>query len=240
MTLPDGVIEGQLNPLERAQISSALLKLGREDPICLEVGTYKGGGSTLQILAVLAKTGGTLFGIEASPTIFHEMRAALLQQEPGLCQRFHPILGFSQEQIPALIQSGQLPRVDFVFLDGGNNPREQIEELGLLDPKMPTGSILMAHDAFLRKGKWLRRVLRFLDHFETTLLPISPEGLLVAKKLKPEPSFTSRLKAGLVLFVCQISPLELAARWTPPMLRTLVFSLLPKRVGAWLGDGRTL
>ena len=238
MTLPDGVIEGQLNPLERAQISSALLRLGRKDPICLEVGTYKGGGSTLQILAVLAKTGGALFGIEASPTIFQEMREALLKQEPDLCQRFHPILGFSQEQIPALVQSGQLPRVDFVFLDGGNNPREQIEELGLLDPKMPTGSILMAHDALLRKGKWLRRILPLLDHYQTEILKLSEEGLLVAKKIRLRPSWRSRLAAWACFLFCCASPLELAAILFPPVLRNLFFEVVPAGWARRLADGR--
>lgn len=128
--------------------------------------------------------------------------------------------------------SACLPHLNFVFLDGGNNPREQIEEFRLLDPRMPPGSILMAHDALLREGKWLRRALYFLDHFETTVLPISPEGLLVAKKLKANPSFTSSLVSELVLFASQFSPLELAARLIPHKLRALVFSLLPKKLGA--------
>ena len=234
MTLPAVIIEGQLNPLERAQISSALLELGRKDLICLEVGTYKGGGSTLQILAVLAKTGGTLFGIEASPTVFREMRAALLEQEPDLCRRFHPILGFSQEQIPALIQSGQLPKVDLVFLDGGNNPKEQIQEFRLLDPLLPIGGTLMSHDALLRKGKWLRRVLPLLDHYQTEILKLSEEGLLVSKKIRLRPSWISRLGASACFLYCCASPVELAALLFPPVLRRLFLkSSLPVGLGSW-------
>lgn len=238
MTLPTDTIEGQLNPSERARIASALLELGRQDPICLEVGTYKGGGSTLQILAVLAKTGGALFGIEASPTVFREMKAALLEQEPDLCQRFHPILGFSQEQIPALIQSGQLPKVDFVFLDGGNNPREQIQEFRLLDPLLPIGGTLMSHDALLRKGKWLRRVLPLLDHYQTEILKLSEEGLLVAKKIRLRASWMSRLAALVCFLFCCASPLEMAAYLFPLSWRRLFFEFIPAGWARRLADGR--
>ena len=38
-------LEGQLNEAERTQIDEALSTLLQERPICIEVGTYKGGGS---------------------------------------------------------------------------------------------------------------------------------------------------------------------------------------------------
>ncbi len=233
-------LEGQLNALERQQIDQAITTLLQENPVCLEVGTYKGGGSTLQILRTLAKGDGHLFGIEASPEIYEEMRVRLSAKEPELCRRFTPLCGFAQEVSPRLFSGGKATRIDFAFLDGGNNPREQMAEFHLLDPRMPVGSILMAHDAFLRKGKWLRRVLPLLDHFQTRFLPLSAEGLLVAKKCASHPSLKSRIKSGMVLFLCHLSLLEMAARWIPPRLRSMVFSLLPRKMGSWLGDGRSL
>lgn len=233
-------LEGQLNAEEREQILRAVTGLLPSKPICLEVGTYKGGGSTLQILQALAQGDGILFGIEASQRVFEEMKSSLQSREPQLCRRFFPVLGFSQKVIPSLIAEGHLTRVDFAFLDGGNNPREQIEEFYLLDSRMPVGAILMAHDALLRKGRWLSRVLPVLDHYETQVLPISEEGLLIARKLAPCASFKSRTKARLLLFLCRLSPLELAAQWTPSGIRSLTFALLPKKFGAWLGDGRRL
>ena len=231
-------LEGQLNDAERQQIDQAITTLLKKSPICVEVGTYKGGGSTLQILRTLSKGDGHLFGIEASPQIYEEMKAALFAKEPELCRRFTPLCGFSQQAIPDLFALGKVTRIDFAFLDGGNNPREQIEEFLLLDPHMPVGSILMAHDAFLRKGKWLRRFLPMQDHFQTRLLPLSSEGLLFAQKGAPTPSLRSRVNSWLVLFFCRLSPLEIAARWSPSGLRSRIFSILPRRISSWLGDGR--
>jgi Methyltransferase domain len=232
-------LEGQLNFAEREQIRAAVAQLLPKHPVCLEVGTYKGGGSTLQILQTLAAGDGCLFGIEASPEIFREMKESLASREPVLCRRFNPVCGFSQKVIPALVAEGKLSRVDFVFLDGGNNPREQMEEFFLLDPHMPLGSVLMAHDAFLRKGKWLRRFLPLLDHYRTEVLPISKEGLLVARKRALEPTIRGRIKAKLMLLLCQLSPLELAACWTPFQIRALIFRFLPPRWGARIADGRS-
>ena len=100
----------------------------------------------------------------------------------------------------------RLQKVNFAFLDGGNNPCEQIDEFFILDPLMPVGSVLMSHDAFLRKGKFLRRFLPLLDHWKTEILPISTEGVLVATKIASQPS--NPFKARLVLFYVGSLPLK--------------------------------
>jgi hypothetical protein len=199
------------------------------------VGTYKGGG-TLHILKALAQGDGILFGIEASKAIYQEMKDSLLFHQPELCRRFVPVCGFSQQVIPSLVDAGRLPKVNFAFLDGGNNPIEQIEEFFILDPLMPIGSVLMSHDAFLRKGKFLRRVLPLLDHWKIEILPISTEGLLVATKVASQPA--NSFKARLVLFLCRLAPLELAARVSSYRLRSALFRLLPRQLGTWIADGR--
>jgi len=228
--------EGQLNSAERSLILETVTSLLPKNPVCLEVGTYKGGGSTLHILKALALGDGILFGIEASKAIYQEMKASLLFHQPELCRRFVPVCGFSQQVIPSLVDAGRLPKVNFAFLDGGNNPIEQIEEFFILDPLMPIGSVLMSHDAFLRKGKFLRRVLPLLDHWKIEILPISTEGLLVATKVASQP--TNSFKARLVLFLCRLAPLELAARLSPYWLRSALFRLLPRKLGTWIADGR--
>jgi hypothetical protein len=229
--------EGQLNSVERNLIVEAVTSLLPDKPVCLEVGTYKGGGSTLHILKALAKSDGILFGIEASQQIFQEMSASLVYHQPELCRRFFPVCGFSQKVIPSLVDESRLRKVNFAFLDGGNNPNEQIEEFFILDSLMPVGSILMSHDAFLRKGKFLRRILPLLDHWQTEILPVSTEGLLVAKKVASQP--TNSFKAKLVLFLCRLSPLELAAKLSPHWFRSTLFRALPQRLTAWIADGRS-
>jgi len=229
--------EGQLNSAERSLILEAVTSLLPQNPVCLEVGTYKGGGSTLHILKALGQGDGILFGIEASKGIYEEMKASLLFHQPELCRRFVPVCGFSQQVIPSLVNAGRLPKVNFAFLDGGNNPLEQIEEFFILDPHMPIGSILMSHDAFLRKGKFLRRILPLLDHWKTEILPVSTEGLLVATKVANRP--TSLFKARLVLSLSRFAPLEIAAKLTPRWLRSALFQILPQKLTAWIADGRS-
>ena len=95
----------------------------------------------------------------------------------------------------------------------------------------------MSLDAFLRKGKFLRRVLPLLDHWKIEILPISTEGLLVATKVASQP--TNSFQARLVLFLCRLTPLELAAKLTPPWLRSALFQILPQKLAAWIADGRS-
>ena len=62
---------------------------------------------------------------------------------------------------------------------------EQITEFQLIDPRIPVGGTLMAHDAKLRKGKWLVPYVSTLDNWECKLHDISDEGLFVAKRKLP-------------------------------------------------------
>jgi hypothetical protein len=73
-----------------------------------------------------------------------------------IAARFTPLFGFSQAVIPDfLAKNGKDTTIEFVFLDGGDNPMEQITEFQVLRDAMPVGAVLLSHDAKLRKGKWL-------------------------------------------------------------------------------------
>src|SRR5260221_1658855 len=134
-------VEGQLNSTERALLVDAVLSASARPRIVLEVGTWLGGGSTLHILRALEKNGhGHLWGIEADRSIYERMLANVKTRAPQATHRFTPVFGFSQQVIPEWI-SGQPPgfQLDFVFLDGGNRPLEQLTEFRLLDPHIPVG-----------------------------------------------------------------------------------------------------
>ena len=94
-----------------------------------------------------------------------------------------------------LEEQGKGCLVDFAFLDGGNRPGEQIDEFRLLDPVIPVGGQIMAHDAKLRKGKWFVPYFSLLDHWKTTLHDSSEVGLLSAVKVAAKPSSESKNKA---------------------------------------------
>ena len=97
---------------------------------------------------------------------------------PEGAKRLSPLFGFSQVVIPERLKTlSPDETVDFVFLDGGDNPPEQIIEFHLLNSRMTVGSQLMSHDARRRKGKWLVPDVSLLDNWQSSLLPESEYGL---------------------------------------------------------------
>jgi predicted O-methyltransferase YrrM len=233
-------IDGQLAPIERDLIVAAILEAPKKPKVVLEVGTWLGGGSTLSILRALETNGeGHLWGIEADRTIYDQMLTNIRSAAPEAARRFTPLFGFSQQVIPMWL-AGQEPssRIDFAFLDGGNNPREQIIEFELIDPRIPVGGILMAHDAKLRKGKWLVPYVSSLDNWESKLHDVSPEGLFYARKTAVHPSPASLRAARGHLLRMRLEPAEVAAALLPAWVCGIVLRLLPRHLALKLGEGR--
>jgi predicted O-methyltransferase YrrM len=233
-------IAGQLNDAERALLTDALTHAAKKPEVVLEVGTWLGGGSTLHILRALEKNGtGHLWGVEADRSIYERMIANIRAAAPEASARFTPLFGFSQEVIPKWSQErGPGLRVDFAFLDGGNNPQEQIDEFHLLDPLIPVGGQLMAHDAKLRKGKWLVPYLRALDHWKTQLHDVSTEGLFAAVKVAEQPSPASRKAARRVLRRLRWSLAEVVGKCLPARVNEFLLTLMPTRLRKRVAEGR--
>lgn len=233
-------IEGQLNAQERELLVKAVTGAARPPLVAIEVGTWLGGGSTLHILRSLEKNGqGHLWGIEADRGIYERMLANLRAAAPQALHRFTPLFGFSQNVIPEWLASQPAGgQIDFAFLDGGNNPMEQILEFRLLAPRIPVGGQLMAHDAKLRKGKWLGPYVSRLDNWRSQMHDISAEGLLYAVKTAPEPSRASLKAAESWLFKARLQPAEVASAVLPSRVCGWVLNLLPRNTARWLADGR--
>ena len=206
----------------------------------MEVGTWLGGGSTLHFLRALHENGaGHLWGIEADRRIYDRMIANLRWAAPEALSRFTPLFGFSQKVIPVwLAERGADGPVDVVFLDGGNNPFEQIVEFKLLADRIRVGGRLMAHDIKLRKGKWLRPYLSLLDNWRVKIHDISDEGLLDAEKLREQPSPASRRTAERNLFSLRLEPVELVGRWLPSRACKILLAALPKKLTLRVAEGR--
>lgn len=228
-------IESQLHPLEKEILRARLSTM--PSPTILEIGTYKGGGSTLTFLQALKrKNSGKLIGIEADPDVFAEMKANIASVDPGYFGFFEPISGFSQRTIPSLLT--KYPHFDLAFLDGGNNPREQIEEFELLKDAIPVAGFLFSHDANLRKGHWLVPYLSELDNWRVTIHQASEEGLLEAEKIRATPSPASLRRAQKVLRGRMLSPVELATLLFPSSFKGFVLKLLPLKIRRRIGEGR--
>jgi predicted O-methyltransferase YrrM len=234
------IIEGQLNSQERGFITNAILNAPVKPRVALEVGTWLGGGSTLHILRALEQNGtGHLYGIEADSSIYERMVANIRKAAPESASRFTPIFGFSDEAIPKWLASQPKDlTLDFVFLDGGNNPMEQIIELRLLDKSIPIGGQLASHDARKRKGKFLVPYMQRLDNWETQLHEFSEYGIFYARKIKDYPSETSLQAANGKLRQMRCEPKEIAATVLPSWLCGGILRMLPGRLAKSISDDR--
>lgn len=233
------VIEGQLSSAERELLMQEILTAAKKPAVVIEVGTWLGGWSTLHILRALEKNGeGHLWGIEADQEIYARMMQNLRQAAPEALHRFTPLFGFSKHVIPQwLADKKQDFQIDLAFLDGGNNPMEQILEFRLIDPFMPVGSLLLAHDARMRKGKWLVPYVSALDNWESRVLDTSEVGLFHARKMRAESSEVSLTRANRRLWRNRLEPAEVAAALLPRQLCGLVLRLLPARISTRLAGG---
>jgi hypothetical protein len=198
-----------------------------------------GGGSTLTFLKALEENGaGHLWGVEAHHAIYDRMLANLKANVPGLLHRFTPLLGFSDVVLPEWIAQQPKPlRVDVVFLDGGDNPMEQIREFEILDPFLPVGARFFSHDAHCRKGKFIGPFLAQLDNWQVQVHDYSTNGLLDARKIAAQPSPESRRRADARLKSLRSSPLELVGRVLTPGLKAAILRRLPRPIVVWLKLG---
>lgn len=232
-------IEGQLNAAERQLITDAICGAAKKPVVAIEAGTWLGGGSTLHILRALEQNGtGHLWGIEVDRSIYDRMLANIRAAAPLEAKRFTPLFGFSQDALKEWKHEHANVSVDFCFLDGGNNPREQIEEFELLDPLIPVGGQLMSHDAKMRKGRWLVPYVSRLDNWESKLHDISDNGLFYAKKTTARPSAEALRTAKWHLFKQMCNPAEMAASYLPSSVCGFALRILPKRFSRQLSDGR--
>jgi predicted O-methyltransferase YrrM len=243
MSQPENVANtyfaGQLNNAERSLLTETISKASPKPKVILEVGTWLGGGSTIHILRALEANGeGHLWGIEADRSIYDKMIANIKAAAPECMERFTPLFGLSQHMIPKwLAEKGDGFQIDFVFLDGGNNPGEQIDEFEFLDEYIPIGGQLMSHDAKMRKGKWLVPYLSRLNNWKVKLHDISEYGLMHAQKIALQPSPASQRVARAKLLQLRCNPIEIAAAILPSSVCGFVLGLLPRRMAQRLSDG---
>jgi predicted O-methyltransferase YrrM len=233
-------IAGQLNERERQILIAAICAAPKKPQVVLEVGTWLGGGSTLHFLRALERNGaGHLWGIEADRSIYDRMIDNIRAAAPEALPRFTPLFGLSQKVIPAwLTERGVKATVDVVFLDGGDNPFEQIVEFKLLVDKIPVGGRLLAHDTKLRKGKWLRPYLSLLDNWQLQIHDISAEGLLEAEKLRDQPGKESLRAAEKKLFFLRLDPVEVTGSLLPQKACKMILNALPKKLTLRISQGR--
>jgi predicted O-methyltransferase YrrM len=134
--------QGQMKPAEREAMYNMVVQ--HRPRRMLEIGTWRGGGSTYILASAAWHFGGLLDTIECHEP-FQADAVRLFEEEfqPLLPHvKFH--LGRSEEIIPRLLDQHQ--GYDFVLLDGAEDAAQTVVEYSLLSPGLRTGSILACHD----------------------------------------------------------------------------------------------
>lgn len=174
-------IPGQLWYRERIHLCQVITEF--KPKTCFEIGTWKGGGSTLFISHGLWMNGfGKLHTIEIDRSFQtganQSYRIYLPQYLPHV--EFH--LGDYRVVYSKILR--EMDGVDFVILDGPENADETMNQYNFFLPHTRPGTVLMAHDWFSEKSKLLKQVLENSDTWEIRSLlgPPSSLGLITAVK----------------------------------------------------------
>jgi predicted O-methyltransferase YrrM len=120
-----------------------------------EVGTWRGGGSTLFIAQSLYETGGgTLHTIDIDAEMVADTKRQYAKYLAHLLPiiRFH--VGLSTDVYPPLLR--QIGTIDAVFLDGEDSPQRTLAELLMFLPFLRPGGLLIAHDWLTAKMELVR------------------------------------------------------------------------------------
>ncbi len=159
---------------------------------CFEIGTWKGGGSTLFIAQALCDNGaGVLHTIEVDAAMAAEAGRNYADYLPHLLPhvRFH--VGDYREEFGAIMCPGPKPgtyrsgAVDLLFLDGAEDARETLAQYEFFLPFMHRGSVLLAHDWLTDKARLIKDRLEDPAEWriDTVLLPPRSVGMVRAVRV---------------------------------------------------------
>jgi predicted O-methyltransferase YrrM len=131
-------MQGQLMPAERALLTEAVKQY--KPRVCLEIGTWKGGGSTYSIYTGLQANGfGELYTCEIDHENFNEASELYKNNH-----RVHIFNCASYQLIEKMIAESK--HVDFAMFDGSEDSKENLDDFKMLDAHLKPGAIFMAHD----------------------------------------------------------------------------------------------
>lgn len=135
-------MEGQMWPEERSLLQQIVQQL--RPAVALEIGTWKGGGSTFQIAtALLNNNYGTLHTCEPDYELYKIAQNTYVSE----LQNKYPVIlynNYSHHLINHLLENNLIP--DFVLMDGPEDPNVSINDLKTLENHMKEGSIVSFHD----------------------------------------------------------------------------------------------
>lgn len=132
---------GQMLPKERKALYETILK--EKPKKMLEIGTWKGGGSTYFMGSAAKAIGSTLFSIEADIN-FYTIAVNTYNEELSYLKPFvYLIHGYSENIIPDLLKDNDF---DFVLFDGKEDSEQTVLEYNMLNKSLSIGSLIACHD----------------------------------------------------------------------------------------------
>jgi predicted O-methyltransferase YrrM len=148
---------------------------------CFEVGTWRGGGSTLVVARALHANGsGKLHTIESEEEPHRAAVESYKQHTPHLLDFVDFHVGDYRDMFPAVLE--REGGVDLFVLDGAEDGEQTIEQFEFFDERAHKGSELFAHDWETEKTSMLRPALEATDRWavRTVVGPPKSVGLAVA------------------------------------------------------------
>lgn len=138
-------LEGQMNPEERNVIKQTVID--KKPDVVFEIGTWKGGGSTLAIASALATNKkGMLHTCETEKPFYDQAIASFNEYFPD----YLPFVTFYNESsdilMEKLIKDSKIP--DIIMQDGiSARQSEDSKNLSRLELFLKDGAILIYHDS---------------------------------------------------------------------------------------------
>lgn len=180
--------EGQLWKEERHLLYSTVRRL--KPKVCVETGTWHGGGSTYFIASALKDNAddwgrpGILWSFEIDIGAWQEATANFKRKWPELMG--YVVLFFGAAPMHAYIVKEP---IDFIFLDSGDE-HTVMEDYQALSPKLRTGGFLLVHDWFDKKSSLVQPMLQDEEKWHLTIhgtgsgsFEAGSVGIAVAQKL---------------------------------------------------------
>lgn len=168
---------GQMVPEERKALYDLTIK--NKCTKILEVGTWKGVGSTYILASAAKANGGHLYSIE-NDKANHDIAEDIYNTDLSFLKVYVClILGDSTEKIKEISKEIQF---DMVFLDGAEDGERTFNDFNLVKNDI---KIVACHDWFTKKTEKIRPYLESSkDYEQISLIETSPTGFSAFKRVK--------------------------------------------------------
>jgi predicted O-methyltransferase YrrM len=172
-------LQGQMKPEERKAMYD--LVVANECLRILEIGTWKGGGSTYILACAALEYGGHIDTIEADKGL-HDAAVKLFDERMAILRprvTFH--LGLSHKMIPGLLKEGKF---NFVLFDGAEDADQTVREYDLLNKSLDINSFIACHDWKTHKMAKLKLVIANDNTWVSVVsMPQTETGFMIFKRV---------------------------------------------------------